>query len=424
MGAMTLLIRRFVLMFSLIALGPAGFANPAVDEEVLSPEEEISRAFDAAGFTVTVKDLEAEQTAEVRTAIANLLGKNPRIKQSLLGERRYVLLLNERGGLGRYTQTVSRAPEGDEASYVVATRLEMQMGPVALHMDEQAWLGSDASVLRVRLVEKQSRPQKGATAKIAETSKTRGELGWIFSKVDSDGRSWEATHKEAMSHWGEVSAVQTLLRMAKLTVPGTYELEAVVWADNRAALKAETFTITVGEEQAVPHHDTTVKAVLVQMKGAGENSSFLVSKKGEILSIIPKPDNPLRIVACRDEEECERLEAPPELEGPAAVVMVLFECLVGKRDREEMDQVIAWEQLAENASEDGQVVTVEEAKKALWASMKKSAVLDTDFLEALHVLLQADIEGEQAVVTISGVAGFTVRLVRLNESWKIVELPY
>lgn len=355
-----------------------------------------------------------------RRTVLDLLGKKPSFKVSVLGERRYVLMLNDRAAIGRFVQIVSRGSKKDGASYVVTSRMDMNVGPMTFQMDEQAWLNVDASVRKLRQVEKEPPLHPATGPKLMEVSKSRGMTGWTFTKLSDVGDSWEASVEQELKHWGEVSSIQTFLRIADLSRPGEYLLDEVLWSDDGAALKAGSIRLIIGETSQVTHHDTSIEAVEVQVHAATETSTIVVSELGEILSIEPKLGQPLRLLAC-EQAQCERLLEPPALDGPTAAAIVFFECIAGHRDKQELDDVMSWEHIAEHKRRGGEEVSAEELRENLLGSVSDLSVFDAELIKVLPLLLEASIEGERATVGVPGRAAIQMGL--FDGRWKVVESP-
>jgi hypothetical protein len=382
-----------------------------------------SQAPDGLSEAQELTGVEAPDSNKAMGARATaLLHEAPGFKKSLLGESSYIIMLNDKVAIGSFTQTVSRGSKKDKATYRVDGLMEMRIGPRAFRMDEQAWLASDASVLKLRQMESEAPEAPDQTPKITEISKSLTQEGWVFTKLDSGGRSREGSLTEQHAHWGEVSSLLTFLRMADLSLQGQWMLNEVVWDGPGAELRAAEMRLTVGAPISVTHHGRAVEAVEVEVDKHAEKSNFIVSKDGAILVVIPRRGQAVKLVACEG-EECASLLEPPALEGPAAAVLILFEVTAGARDKGELDQVMAWEQIAEHKQKEGIQESAAETKALFLQSLSEVTQFDAEFLKILPMMLETELEGERATVTLLDGGGFKIVLGLVEGSWKVVEFP-
>jgi len=351
----------------------------------------------------------------------DLLSDAPRFQKSVLGEYQFVIMLNDRAAIGTFNQTVTRTPKKEQGTYLVESQMEMLVGPARFGMEERAWLDRYGAAVKVRQVETEGNAQEGST-RITENAKTRTDLGWVFNKLKSSGDSWEAKLEEDRAHWGEVSSLLVLLRVANLEHSGTWTFEEVVWTPGGKGIEVVEFSLSVGEVGSYTHHGRELKAVEIQVDKPAERSSIFVDLEGKILEISPNRGQPIKLVACEG-EECARLQEPPPLEGPAAAVMTLFKVTAGALDVDALDRVMDWESIAAHARSSGAEMSAEDAKREFKESLSKKPAMGLELLEVLPAMLEVRIDDERATVSLAEGQGMALKLGLVDGEWKVVEAP-
>lgn len=328
--------------------------------------------------------------------------------------------------LGTIQTSVERAPEGSGAVYLQKMEMKLAVGPSKVHNQGEALL--DARLALVSSTQTEREEQGGQVKEVKKVTRREGDG---FVREQTTGAETVTFRAPGGSEDHDESLI-VLLRLAG-NQPGKYAFRGLEWPKAAGAEPAwQALTLDVAAAAETEHRGAKLQAHQIKaLKGDDEEMQLVVTVEGKLLAMLPG-GRPIKMIAGTPEECAQDLPRPdkPAAAGVSDVmeaVEIYFRVLSGERPMDEIDRVMDWKAIQDQAAQDNpdvNTVTPEQFGELTKAEIKQHVpAIQPEQVGLVMQLLQSKVEGDEAEVQLPGKEEKFRLRKQADGTWRIYVIP-